>query len=60
MANKPRPQPEIQVCPVCKGLLCNVPRNEMKSRGYIRKDGTISQFAQTYECMECKKRFEIN
>lgn len=60
MANKPGPQPDIHFCPVCKGVLHNVPRSEMKSRSYIRKDGTVDESTHTYECTECKNRFEIN
>lgn len=60
MANKPGPQPEIQFCPVCKGVLRNVPRSKMRSRSYIRKDGTVPESTHTYECTECRKKFEIN
>jgi len=37
MANVPGPQPDIKFCPVCKASLRNVPRSEMKSRGYKKK-----------------------
>jgi len=60
MANITGPQPDIQFCPICKGKLRNVPRNEMKSRAYTKKDGSVSEFTHTYECLECNIRFEIN
>lgn len=60
MANKPGPQPDIKYCPVCKGDLENVPRSKMKSSGYIRRNGTVSEHTHTYECSECHIRFEIN
>ncbi len=43
MANLSGPQPDIKYCPVCKSDLKNVPRNEMRSRGYVRKDGSVSE-----------------
>lgn len=60
MANKTGPQPEVRFCPRCKGELRNVPRNEMKSEGYVRKDGTVAKDTHTYECLGCGTRFEIN
>jgi len=60
MANKPGVQPEIMYCPICKGNLSNVPREKMKSKGYTKKDGTVSQFTHTYQCDECGNIFEIN
>jgi len=60
MANKPGPQPDIKYCPKCKDNLKNIPRNKMKSRGNIRKDGTISPHTHTYDCLKCGNRFEIN
>lgn len=60
MANLPGPQPEIQHCPICKNGLRNVPRSEMKSKGYVRRDGTVSEHTHTYECVSCETRFEIN
>lgn len=60
MANKSGPQLDIKYCPICKGELRNVPRERMRSKGYIRKDGTVTQNTHTYECAVCKKRFEIN
>ena len=60
MANKPGPQPDVKFCPVCKSELRNIPRSEMKSRGYIKKDGKVSEYTHTYECLDCKQRFEIN
>lgn len=60
MANKTGVQPDIKFCPKCKGELRNIPRSEMKSKGYIRKDGSISQYTHTYECPICRTRFEIN
>ncbi len=60
MANLPGPQPDIKFCPVCKSNLRNVPRSKMKSKGYVRKDGTVSEDTHTYECTSCKNRFEIN
>jgi hypothetical protein len=38
----------------------NVPRNQMVSPGYKRKDGTVSPHTHTYQCTVCSKRFEIN
>ena len=60
MANIPRPQPNIKYCPVCKSEVVNVPRNKMKSRGYVRKDGAFSEDTHTYHCAKCNNRFEIN
>jgi len=60
MANKPGPQWDIQYCPVCKATLINVPREQMASRGFKRRDGTVSEYTHTYYCGECKNRFEIN
>lgn len=60
MANKPGVQPEIKYCPICKEELENVPRNEMKSKGYKRKDGTVSEYTHTYKCKICNTKFEIN
>lgn len=60
MANVPGPQPDVQHCPRCCSPLRNVPREEMKSRGHCRRDGTISPHTHTYECKNCKHRFEIN
>ena len=60
MANVPGPQPEINYCPICKSDLQNILRAEMKSRGYERADGTISEHTHTYECTSCNNRFEIN
>ena len=47
MANIPGPQPDVQFCPRCKGDLHNVARDEMRSKGYKRKDGTVSQDTHT-------------
>jgi len=60
MANLSGPQPNVLFCPRCKGDLRNVARDEMRSKGYKRKDGTVSQDTHTYECRSCKHRFEIN
>jgi hypothetical protein len=62
MANQPGPQPDVTHCPACGGDLRNVPRNEMKTKVYKRKDGTEAPETHTYECTaaSCKKRFEIN
>lgn len=60
MANIPGPQPDIKYCPICKSDLRNVPRDEMKSRAYVRADGTVSEDTHTYECLSCGVRFEIN
>jgi len=59
MANIPGPQPDVKFCPICKGDLRNVPRNEMRSRSR-RRDGTVSPHTHTYECSKCMVRFEIN
>ena len=60
MANLPGPQPDIKFCPVCESDLINVPRSKMKSKGYVRKDGTVSEHTHTYDCSSCDNRFEIN
>lgn len=60
MANRTGEQPDIKYCPACKEILRNIPRKEMKSKGYIRKNGTVSEHTHTYECLVCKNRFEIN
>lgn len=60
MANLSGPQPEIKYCPICKSNLRNVPRNEMKSKGHVRKDGTVSKHTHTYDCSSCRNRFVIN
>jgi len=60
VANMTGPQPDIKYCPICKGELRNIPREEMKSKAYIRKDGTASEHTHTYDCTKCSTRFEIN
>jgi hypothetical protein len=60
MANKTGSQPEVKFCPSCKGELRNIPRSEMRSKGHIRKDGSVSEHTHTYECLNCNTRFEIN
>jgi len=60
MANLPGPQPDVQFCPACGDSLQNVPREEMRSKGYIRRDGSVANDTHTYECTSCTKRFEIN
>jgi len=60
VANKTGPQPDIKYCPICKGDLQNIPRDKMKSKGYVRKDGTVSEHTHSYECLDCSNRFEIN
>ncbi len=56
------PQPDVQYCPKCGQPLRNVPRTEMKSRGYVRRDGTVSPYTRTYECLSalCGERFQIS
>ena len=60
LANLSGEQPGIKYCPVCKGGLVNVPRSRMKSKGYVKKDGSVSEHTHTYDCMVCRNRFEIN
>lgn len=60
MVNLTGPQPDIKFCPVCRGCLRNIPRNEMRSGGYVRRDGTVAEHTHTYECNSCHTRFEIN
>lgn len=60
MANRIGPQPEIKLFPICKENLRNITHSEMKSKGYVRKDGSVSEFTHIYECVKCKTRFEIN
>ena len=60
MANLLGPQPDVQFCPTCRSPLRNVPRHEMRSHAYRRRDGTVSPDTHTYECRGCNRRFEIN
>lgn len=62
MANITGPQPDIRYCPVCRGTLRNLERNELPSRGYVRRDGTVAEHTHSYECTsdDCHHRFEIN
>jgi len=60
MANLTGPQPDVQFCPRCKGELRNLARSEMRSKGHKRSDGTVAPDTHTYECRNCKHRFEIN
>lgn len=60
MANLPGPQPDIKYCPICKSDLANVPREKMKTKGYVRRDGSVSKHTHTYDCVKCHTRFEIN
>lgn len=60
MANLSGPQPDVKYCPACKQTLRNVPRNEMKYRGYVGKNGSISEHTHTYVCLACGTKFEIN
>lgn len=60
MANKSGPQSDIKYCLICKLNLKNVSRQQMKSKGYCRKDGTVAPHTHTYECLACSNRFEIN
>ncbi len=47
MPNISGKQPDVQYCPACKEPLRNVPRSEMISQGYKRKDGTVSPDTHT-------------
>lgn len=47
MANKTGHQPDIKYSLACKGDLLNIPRNKMKSKGCVRKDGTVSKHTHT-------------
>jgi uncharacterized protein with PIN domain len=60
VANLPGPQPDVQYCPACRSNVRNVPRMEMRSRSYVRRDGTVAEDTHTYECTSCNRRFEIN
>jgi uncharacterized protein YbaR (Trm112 family) len=60
MANIEGPQPDILHCPACQKPLRNVLRHEMRSPGYVRRDGTVSPDTHTYHCDSCHRRFEIN
>lgn len=60
MANIRGPQPDIKYCPYCKSDLRNVPREEMKSRGHVGADGSVSRDTHTYQCITCNNKFEIN
>ena len=42
MANVSGPQPDVKFCPRCAKPLRNVPRNEMKTRAYRRRDGSVA------------------
>jgi len=59
MANLSGPQTRREVLSRCKGDLSNIPRQSMKSRGYIRRDGTVSEDTHTYECSRCGIRFGL-
>ena len=60
MGNFSGPQPDIKYCPIYKADVLNVPKHKMKSKGYVKKDGTTSEHTHTYECTTCITRFEIN
>ena len=60
MANISGPQHAVKYCLACKEDLKNVPRSEMTSSGYTRKDGTVSPDTHTYVCLKCGIKFEIN
>lgn len=62
MANVAGPQPDVQYCPKCGQPLRNVPRSELRSRGHVRRDGSVSAYTHTYECLSalCGERFVIN
>ena len=60
MANRSGPQPDVIYCPVCKGNLRNIPREEMRSSGHERADGTVAPDTHTYQCIACQNSFEIN
>lgn len=60
MANISGPQPDVKHCPACKGDLRNIPREEMRSPGYVRADGSVDEHTHTYQCMNCENTFEIN
>jgi len=55
-----RPQPDVKFCPRGAKPLRNVPRSEMKTRAYRRRDGSAAPDTHTYEFLTCKTRFEIN
>ena len=48
MANKTGHQPDIKYCSIRKEDFKDVSKDKMKSKGYIRKDGTVSQHTHTY------------
>ncbi|HUU92101.1 MAG TPA: hypothetical protein VM238_12940 [Phycisphaerae bacterium] len=60
MANLSGPQPGVKFCPLCRSPLRNVARQDMKSQGYVRRDGSVAKDTHTYDCTSCKNRFEIN
>ena len=62
MANITGSQPDVKFCPRCKADLRNVSRDEMRTRAYRRRDGSVAPDTHTYECLnpKCKTRFEIN
>jgi len=60
MANQPGPQPDVRFCPSCKEALRNVPREEMTSKAYRRRDGSVPPDTHTYQCKSCGRKFEIN
>lgn len=47
-------QPDIKFCPACGDFVRNVPRKEMKTNRNSDKP------THKYECLACKKSFEIN
>lgn len=62
MARIAGPQPDVQYCPKCGQPLRNVPRAEMRSSGYRRRDGSVAPHTHTYECLSvlCGERFHIH
>ena len=59
MANTSGDQPDVKYCPTCKAPLQNVPRSQMKSKGYVRAAGTVAQDTHTYRCTAPRLRQTI-
>jgi hypothetical protein len=62
MANVTGLQPDIKYCPICKGCLTIVKREDMVSAGYVSvKTGLVAEHTHTYKCgADSDHKFEIN
>ena len=62
MANVTGHQPDIKFCPICKGEIDVVRREDMVSSGYKRVGtGMPAEHTHTYQCQnDPQHKFEIN